>query len=428
MAPRRCTACNKTGHSVTTCTSRAAAVIRDLREKLKLQRVGQKRKPGRATTKRPAAQARAKYTPKPGPDKRKLVRRTALKERSGKGLMGMLGGDDRVALEHLHVAGYVPRHKKCPECKKGALSGPAARKDMAGAHLWYRCTSNACNARFNALKHSMFSSTKLTPKQLAMVIQQYTNTDKTAPIPSDNLAADCEGGRVQVASVVEKLRAVEVAVAKKQNNAGQLTGDLEVDEHGVRSYHVSKTNAAYEQYHSKALLKKSHPYYLNYIRVIGLRKRGCGRVFVHFLPPKLLPPKSRPPPVSEQEVIDSGILKRAKPGSCVIHSDGALAYQTVIKSKFPKLKHRSVSHRNMEFVKAVTPVRMPSGLSASSSGTQCIDSTWRSLDQTIPAALHTKKGHTVNPLVEEYTWCWLYRINHRMVDGFACLGAYIRAS
>ena len=412
-----------------TCTSRATAVIRDLREKLKLHRVGQKRKPGRATTKRPAAQASAKYTPKPGPDKRKLVRRTHLKERSGKGLVGMLGGDDRVALEHLHVAGYVPRHKKRPECKKGALSGPAARTDKAGAHLWYRCTSNACHVRFNALKHSMFSSAKLTPKQLAMVIQQYVHQHRQdCPASLGQLGGGLRGWRIQETSVVEKLRAVEVAVAKKQNSAGQLTGDLEVDEHGIRSYHVSKTNAAYEQYHSKALLKKSHPYSLNYIRVIGLCKRGCGRVFVHFLPPKLLPPKSRPPPVSEQEAIDSGILKRAKPGSCVIHSDIALAYKTVIKSKFPKLKHRSVSHRNKEFVKAVKPVRVPSGLTASSSGTQCIDSTWRSLDQTIPTALHTKKGHTVNPLVEEYTWCWLYRINHRMVDGFASLGAYVRAS
>ena len=48
-------------------------------------------------------------------------------------------------------------------------------------------------------------------------------------------------------------------------------------------------------------------------------------------------------------------------------------------------------------------------------------------DQAIPSTLHTKKDHTLNPLLEEYTWCWLYRINHRMVDGFACLGAFVRA-
>ena len=190
MAPRRCTACNKTGHSLTTCTSRAAAVIRDLREKLKLQRIGQKRKPGRATTKRPAAQSRVKYTPKPTAAQRKLVRRTGKKDRKDKGPMGMLGGDDRVALEHLHAAGYVPRHKKYPECKKGALSEPAPQKSKAGGHLLYRCGRNSCNVRFNALKHSMFSGAKLTPKQLAMVIKQYTNSDKTAPPPSDDLAAD----------------------------------------------------------------------------------------------------------------------------------------------------------------------------------------------------------------------------------------------
>ena len=216
-------------------------------------------------------------------------------------------------------------------------------------------------------------------------------------------------------------------MGKKQNKIGRLTGDLEVDEHRMRSYHVSKNNAAYEKYYTKALLAKNHPYFLNYIRVFGLRKRGSGRMYLQFLPPKLLPPKSRPPPVSEQEVIDSGTLKRAKAGSCVVHSDGALAYKTVIQNNFRKLKHRSVSHSNMEFVKAVKPVHLPSGLSASSSGTQCIDSTWRALDKGIPSTLNTKKDHTFNPLLEEYTWCWLYRVNHRMVDGFACLGAFVRA-
>ena len=33
----------------------------------------------------------------------------------------------------------------------------------------------------------------------------------------------------------------------------------------------------------------------------------------------------------------------------------------------------------------------------------------------------------MNPLLEQYTWCWLYRVNHRMVDGFTTLGSYVRA-
>ena len=81
----------------------------------------------------------------------------------------------------------------------------------------------------------------------------------------------------------------------------------------------------------------------------------------------------------------------------------------------------------MEFVKPVRPVRFPSGLSSSSSGTQSIDSTWKQLDKSIPPKLHTKAGHVMNPLLEQYAWCWLYRVNHRMVDGFTTLGSYVRA-
>ena len=102
--------------------------------------------------------------------------------------------------------------------------------------------------------------------------------------------------------------------------------------------------------------------------------------------------------------------------------------KTAIKDRFPKLKRRSVSSSGLEFVNAARPVRPPSGLGASSSGTRCIVSAWRSLDQATPSALHAKKDHTLNPLSEEYTWCWLYRISRRMVDGFASLGAYVRAN
>lgn len=38
-----------------------------------------------------------------------------------------------------------------------------------------------------------------------------------------------------------------------------------------------------------------------------------------------------------------------------------------------------------------------------------------------------QEGAHPQPLMEEYTWCWLYRVNRRMVDGFAPLGAYVRA-
>ena len=42
---RRCVACDRAGHNASTCTSKAAQLIRSLREKVGLKRVGQKRKP-----------------------------------------------------------------------------------------------------------------------------------------------------------------------------------------------------------------------------------------------------------------------------------------------------------------------------------------------------------------------------------------------
>ena len=247
------------------------------------------------------------------------------------------------------------------------------------------------------MKHSIFGGARTTSptiKQLAVVIKMYTNTDKAAPPPVDDLAAYCERGRWQIGNIVAKLREIEAAVAKRQNSRGQLDGDLEVDEHGIRSFHVSTTNAVFENYRTKKLMNKKPPYLLNYIWVVGLLKRGGGRVYMSFLPPKLLPPKSCPPPISEEELIDSGILKLARPGSCVVHTDGAQAYPSVIKRSFRKLRHWSVAHSRMEFIK---PVRPPSGLSSSPWGTQAIDSTWKQIDKATPPELHTKAGHVMNP-------------------------------
>ena len=214
-------------------------------------------------------------------------------------------------------------------------------------------------------------------------------------------------------------------VAKKQNARGQLNGDVEVDAHGLRSYHISTRNTAYSKYVTPALQKRKCKYYLNYKRVLGLRKRGGGKVFIRFLPPHLVPPRSTPPPESAQEVKSSGILRHAKPGACVVHSDGAQAYPAVIKAAYPRLKHRAVSHKEMEFVKKVARVTLPSGKkSAASTGTQAIDSTWKTLEQCVPKEVHTKSGHTENRLLEDYAYSWLFRINHRCHDGFQVLGEF----
>ena len=65
-----------------------------------------------------------------------------------------------------------------------------------------------------------------------------------------------------------------------------------MDAHGIRSFHVSRTNPAFEKYRTKKLMDNNHPYFINYVRVAGLRERGGGGVYIRFLPPTLLPSKA----------------------------------------------------------------------------------------------------------------------------------------
>ena len=81
----------------------------------------------------------------------------------------------------------------------------------------------------------------------------------------------------------------------------------------------------------------------------------------------------------------------------------------------------------MEFVRPIRAVRLPSGRSASLSGTQAIDSTWKTLDRSIPSELKTEANHDVNPRLVEYVYSWLYRVNSRNVDGFEQLGGHFKA-
>ncbi len=86
-----------------------------------------------------------------------------------------------------------------------------------------------------------------------------------------------------------------------------LRGDVEVDEHSVRSFHVCVRNPLYQQFVTACLAKKKCSYYLNYVRVIGMRQRGNGPERLKFLPPHLLSPQSKPPPISSKELKESRI-------------------------------------------------------------------------------------------------------------------------
>ena len=199
------------------------------------------RKPQRQTPKASGvakASARRRYTPKPAPPRQKAARRIPVRQRQGKGLLGAVGCNHQDALARLRSAGYVSIPRTCP-CCRGFLSEPHSRSGRDG-HIEVRCTSYGCHRRFSVLRFSPFKNCRLTVGQVAMVVHEYTNADRIAPPPVNDIAGDCEASRDAVEAIVDVLRAKEGAVAKRANRRGQLSGDLEGDEHGIRSFHVSK--------------------------------------------------------------------------------------------------------------------------------------------------------------------------------------------
>ena len=160
--------------------------------------------------------------------------------------------------------------------------------------------------------------------------------------------------------------------------------------------------------------EKKPKYWVNHLRVIGLRRRGGSKTYLKFLPPKLCKPGSRPPPLENEELRECGLLRRATKKS-VIFTYGAQAYSSVIREDFRgKLIHRHVSHVKHQFTKAV---RTPKGRSKIA-GTESIDSVWGTLTKSVPSTLHTKVNGSINPLLYKYVWSWLYRLNRKNQNGY----------
>ena len=103
----------------------------------------------------------------------------------------------------------------------------------------------------------------------------------------------------------------------------------------------------------------------------------------------------------------------------MLHSDGAQAYPAVVKSHFPGLHTKAVSHQDMEFTKKIPWFKKGH---STLGGTQCIDSTWNALDKFVAPNIPTKKDHAVNDRLLTYLWAGLFRMNHREENGFELLG------
>ena len=339
----------------------------------------------------------------------------------------MLLFNDEECLSRMQTAGWV--HKKpaaCPHCRcRKKLSGPQRHigrgKVVKGGCLYYRCSK--CKRRFNCLKFSKLPFVKMSPGQLHTVLSSYTDFGKEASPSSDDLATLVGAGRHQVRKIVDTLRSVEAMQGEKSNKTGSVQGDVEMDEHGIRVMHIGKNNPHYQKTMPAFHKGKGAPsYWLLYLRVIGLRRRGGDKTYVKLLPFKLVRPGAKPPPLSNDELTNCGLLERIKKGSVVL-TDGAQAYQSVITSLYSgKLLSRNVVHSRMEFTRTV---RTPKGHS-NIAGTQSIDRIWQQLDKAVPASVHNKANHEVNPMFVKYVWAWLFRHNNGNADGYTLLAKFFQ--
>jgi len=421
--PRKCGFCGKAGHTLRSCPLPGAAKLREL-----IQLVGHRtRQRGREMLKNHERTRKSKrdpqYTVQPT-YRRTLVRRGGVASLKKKGVASMISLSQ--AYERLTKAKYLFRPRRCPDCH-GKLTGPHAFKQS----MVLRCSAFACHRRWSVLEGSPFKGSRLNLAQLWTVVDAYTNNDSLKKCSTDRICSKAEAGRWAVLSVTQTLSRLLVAEAKRENKQGSVGGDVEVDGHTVRSMCVSKTNLKFKHLHPKESCRTKRAnrlrrakYYLLHIRVLGLRKRGSGKVFMAFGDDILVPPRSRPPPENLDEVLKSDLFKRVQ-NKATVHFDGAQAWPAAIRKKYryKQFKLRHVSHSRMEFVKKCRRVRNVNGrLGASKTGTQMIDATWGSLSKFINHGIHTKKQKQVNPALYESMWEWLWWVNRVNVNGFDVCG------
>ena len=83
--------------------------------------------------------------------------------------------------------------------------------------------------------------------------------------------------------------------AQTDNVAGKenLGGDVELDAHQVAKVYVSRRNPVYRHLINDKYRRKPPPYFILYVQVAGAIQRGCGRLYIDFLPfHALLPPRA----------------------------------------------------------------------------------------------------------------------------------------
>ena len=210
-----------------------------------------------------------------------------------------------------------------------------------------------------------------------------------------------------------------------ENKKGSIGGDVELDAHQVAKVYVSTKNPFYKHLIPEKYKKKPPAYFVMYVQVAGAIQRGCGKLYVSFLPSHmLLPPKARPPPESFEGVEKTQLADNIQDKSN-LHFDGNKSWPKLANTKYAKKAFRtpSVVHGDHQFTKKIRARRFTQSAMkvqlAKLAGTQTIDRSWIEMDRAVPSTLVKKKKakgsphRKVHEQVYARVWSWLYRFNKR---------------
>ena len=162
--------------------------------------------------------------------------------------------------------------------------------------------------------------------------------------------------------------------------------------------------------------------------MVGAVQRGCGKLYIDFLPfHDVVPPQFRPPPESFEGIQKTSVVKRITPKSNC-HFDGNKAWPKLLNQKLEghRFKTPQVVHGMNEFVKADrsrawTNPRGKKIKMSKKAGFQTVDRSWKELGRALPTRMQNKKKgkafshRVVDDALYDRVWSWLYRYNQRHV-------------
>ncbi|CAK0824867.1 unnamed protein product, partial [Prorocentrum cordatum] len=428
MAPskrHRCSCCGKSGHTVATCPSPGAAVIKSLKAKIsRLEKTSAKPRTGQLRASQPKSfkklrRQRSKLYSAGHSEKRAIALQANLEKKTcSRGAEGSVA-----AREELVQAGFLARAPlRCPTCARGYLSDAPCSRARGGATnkdlLYFRCNDWGCHCYHGVMKFSKIPCKligQLSCVQLRSLLESYTGAAGQGSASARKAAKSAYCGYNVAHRLHRYLRGLEADAGDKENESMQLGGEIEpirnIEGDGalVRKIRVSSKSTTWRteiaeakkrtiaHLRLKACRAKKRPckfvepmHYMVHVRYVGLCERG-GRVTAAPLPVRVVPPGTAPPPEAQGEDLKSGNMNRlVRKREVFLFSDGALAWSKIVEQ-------RNKAGRNI-------------ALSAA------MDSRWKYMKSHIPRTLKAAKGRAVNPELRTYIMSWQWRQN------LACTG------